>query len=77
MNAPITDDHPKALTMPSCEKFLDEFDGDEALMQRMIGLFAENELGLLDDIRGSLARRGSNDLARSAQTKSLRRESCA
>ena len=35
-------------------------------MQRMIALFQENTPHLLDDIRGSIARRGSSDLARSA-----------
>ena len=35
-------------------------------MQRMIALFHENAPHLLDDIRGSIARRSSGDLARSA-----------
>jgi PAS domain S-box-containing protein len=56
----------RALPVFSREKLLDELDGDEALMQRMIALFHENTPRLLDDIRGSIARRGSSDLARSA-----------
>lgn len=35
-------------------------------MRRMIGLFHESTPRLLDDIRGSIERRGSRDLARSA-----------
>ncbi|MEA3207359.1 MAG: hypothetical protein QOE70_416 [Chthoniobacter sp.] len=55
-----------ALPVFSREKLLDELDGDEPLMQRMIALFHENTPRLLDDIRGSIARRGSPELARSA-----------
>jgi two-component system, sensor histidine kinase and response regulator len=44
----------------------DELDGDEMLLRRMISLFQENTPRLLDDIRGSIARRASGDLARSA-----------
>jgi CheY-like chemotaxis protein/HPt (histidine-containing phosphotransfer) domain-containing protein len=57
---------PRALPVFSREKLLDQLDGDEALMQRMIALFHENTPRLLDDIRGSIARRGAGDLARSA-----------
>ena len=57
---------PKALPIFSREKLLDELDGDEILMRRMISLFQENTPRLLDDIRGSIARRASGDLARSA-----------
>jgi CheY-like chemotaxis protein len=56
----------RALPTFSREKLLDQLDGDEALMERMIDLFHENTPRLLDDIRGSIARRGSADLARSA-----------
>ncbi len=45
---------------------LDQLDGDEALLQRLIGLFQENTPQLLQDIRGSIARRDSPELARSA-----------
>jgi CheY-like chemotaxis protein len=55
-----------ALPIFSREKLLDQLDGDEALMRRMIALFHENTPRLLDDIRGSVARRGASDLARSA-----------
>jgi CheY-like chemotaxis protein len=50
----------------SREKLLDQLDGDETLMRRMIALFHENTPRLLDDIRGSVARRGASDLARTA-----------
>ena len=56
----------RALPIFTREKLLDQVDGDEALMQRMIALFHENTPRLLDDMRGSIARRGSDDLARSA-----------
>ena len=56
----------KALPIFSREKLLDELDGDEALMQRMIALFHQNTPRLLEDIRGSIARHGAIDLARSA-----------
>jgi HPt (histidine-containing phosphotransfer) domain-containing protein len=56
----------RALPILSREKLLEQVDGDEALMQRMIALFHENTPRLLDDIRDSIARRGSSDLARSA-----------
>jgi PAS domain S-box-containing protein len=48
------------------ERLLDELDGDEELLRRMIALFHENTPRLLDDIRGSVFRRSSTDLARSA-----------
>jgi PAS domain S-box-containing protein len=57
---------PKALPIFSREKLLDELDGDEILMRRLISLFQTNTPRLLDDIRGSIARRASGDLARSA-----------
>ncbi len=47
-------------------KLLDQLDGDEALLQRLIALFQENTPQLLEDIRGSIARRDSPELARSA-----------
>jgi len=56
----------RALPTFSREKLLDQLDGDEALMQRLIALFQENTPRLLDDIRGSIARRGSTEMARSA-----------
>jgi PAS domain S-box-containing protein len=62
------EDDEKLAALPtfSREKLLDQFDGDEALMQRLIALFHENTPRLLDDIRSSVARRSSGDLARSA-----------
>jgi signal transduction histidine kinase/AmiR/NasT family two-component response regulator/HPt (histidine-containing phosphotransfer) domain-containing protein len=54
----------------SREKLLEELDGDEALLQRMIALFQENTPRLLDDIRNSIARRGFSDVARSAHALS-------
>jgi HPt (histidine-containing phosphotransfer) domain-containing protein len=60
------DSSTSALPIFSREKLLDQLDGDEALMRRMIALFHENTPRLLDDIRGSVARRGASDLARSA-----------
>jgi len=56
----------KVLSIFTREKLLDQLDGDEALMRRLIALFRENTPRLLDDIRGSVARRCSSDLARSA-----------
>ncbi|HEV7402366.1 MAG TPA: response regulator, partial [Chthoniobacteraceae bacterium] len=50
----------------SREKLLDQLDGDEALLQRMIVLFHEDTPRLLDNIRDSVARRAAPDLARSA-----------
>jgi PAS domain S-box-containing protein len=57
---------PEALPIFSRKKLLDELDGDQMLMRRMISLFQENTPRLLDDIRSSIARRASGDLARSA-----------
>jgi HPt (histidine-containing phosphotransfer) domain-containing protein len=48
------------------ERLLVEVDGDEALLQRMITLFCENTPVLLDDIRASVQRGDSGELARSA-----------
>jgi signal transduction histidine kinase/CheY-like chemotaxis protein len=56
---------PKELPVFSRKKLLDELDGDEILMRRMISLFQESTPRLLEDIRGSIARRASGDLARS------------
>ncbi|MEA3207372.1 MAG: hypothetical protein QOE70_429 [Chthoniobacter sp.] len=55
-----------ALPVFSRQKLLDQVDGDEPLLGRMIALFHENTPRLLDDIRGSITRRDSGDLARSA-----------
>ena len=52
----------------SLDELLDNLDGDKALMRRMIALFEENTPRLLDDIRASIARRGSADLARYAHS---------
>ncbi len=57
---------PRPLQIFSREKLLERLDGDETLQQRMIALFHENTPRLLDDIRGSIARRDGTDLARSA-----------
>jgi CheY-like chemotaxis protein len=57
-----------ALPIFSREKLLDELDGDETLMRRMIALFQENTPRLLDDIRASVARRNAAELARSTHT---------
>jgi len=56
----------RVLPVFSREKLLDQLDGDEALMSRMIALFHENTPHLLDDIRGSIVRRDARDLAHSA-----------
>ena len=47
-------------------KLLEQLGGDEALLLRLIALFQEKTPRLLDDIRSSIARRGSGDLARAA-----------
>jgi two-component system sensor histidine kinase/response regulator len=54
------------LSLYSREELLEQCDGDDELMGRLIALFHENTPRLLDDIRDSIARRGSSDLARSA-----------
>ena len=56
----------RALPIFSREKLLAELDGDEGLLRRLIALFRENTPRLLDDIRSSIAQRGSGELARSA-----------
>ena len=55
----------KAACVFDREEFLDQLDGDEALMQQMIALFHENTPHLLDDIRDSVVRRSPGDVARS------------
>ena len=57
---------PRTLPIFSRAKLLGQLDGDEALLLRLIALFQENTPRLLEDIRGSIARRGSGDLARAA-----------
>ena len=57
---------PRTLPIFSRARLLEQLDGDEALLLRLIALFHENTPRLLADIRGSIARRGSGDLARSA-----------
>jgi DNA-binding response OmpR family regulator len=54
------------LSLFTREELLKQCDGDDELMGRLIALFHENTPRLLDDIRGSIARRSSSDLARSA-----------
>ncbi|MGV3533638.1 MAG: response regulator, partial [Chthoniobacteraceae bacterium] len=58
--------HPGTLPTYSRERLLDELDGDEELMARMIALFHESTPRLLDDIRQAVARREGEALARSA-----------
>jgi PAS domain S-box-containing protein len=50
----------------SREKLLDDLDGDELLLQRMIHLFHENTPRLLDEIRDALAHRRPDELSRAA-----------
>jgi CheY-like chemotaxis protein len=57
---------PKELPVYSRKELLDELDGDEILMRRMISLFQEHTPRLLEDIRGSIASRAPSDIARSA-----------
>jgi signal transduction histidine kinase/CheY-like chemotaxis protein/HPt (histidine-containing phosphotransfer) domain-containing protein len=56
------------LSLYSREELLQQCDGDDKLMGRLIALFHENTPRLLDDIRDSIARRGSSNLGRSAHT---------
>jgi len=58
----------RALPTFSREKLLDELDGDEALMGRMIVLFHENVLRIIGDIRGSIERRNAADLSFAAHS---------
>ena len=61
-----TFNHPaKARFVFSRAELLDQVDGDETLMARMIALFHENTPRLLDEIRASIARRSSGEVARS------------
>jgi signal transduction histidine kinase/CheY-like chemotaxis protein/HPt (histidine-containing phosphotransfer) domain-containing protein len=48
------------------EELLKQCDGNAELMTRLVALFQKDTPRLLDDIRSSVARRGSSDLARSA-----------
>ena len=57
---------PQALSIFTREQLLDQFDDDEALLQRMIALFESNTPRLVEDIRGSIARRSADELARAA-----------
>jgi two-component system sensor histidine kinase/response regulator len=66
---------PAATTVPESEppralysrkELLAQCDDDDEVMETLIGLFQENTPRLLDDIRESVARRGSHDLGRSA-----------
>jgi HPt (histidine-containing phosphotransfer) domain-containing protein len=61
----VRESSPESLPIFSRKKLLDELDGDEALMRRMISLFQDSMPRLLDDIRVSISRRASGDLARS------------
>ena len=68
-HAPVADEPlppTRALPIFSRTKLLEQLDGNEALLLRLIALFQENTPRLLDDIRECIARRGSGDLARSA-----------
>jgi two-component system sensor histidine kinase/response regulator len=56
---------PGVLPIFSREKLLNELDGDEVLVRRMIALFHENTPRLLDEIRGAIASGSASDLARS------------
>ena len=48
------------------EKLLDDLDGDQDLMRRMVALFQRNTPHLLDDMRSAIALGSSADLAHSA-----------
>jgi PAS domain S-box-containing protein len=50
----------------SLKKLLNNLDGDEVLMQRIVRLFHENTPPLLANIRSAIARRNSGETARSA-----------
>jgi two-component system, sensor histidine kinase and response regulator len=63
---PSADPVARDLPIFSREKLLDELDGDEVLLQRMVALFQQNTPVLLDNIRSSIANRCGSDLARSA-----------
>jgi signal transduction histidine kinase/CheY-like chemotaxis protein len=54
------------LSLCTREELLEQCDGDEELMGRLIALFRENTPRLLDDIRNAIARRAGPDLARAA-----------
>jgi CheY-like chemotaxis protein len=47
---------------------LDQFDGDEHLLQRMVAIFHTNTPRMLAELRDSIVRRSSEDVARTAHT---------
>ena len=65
---PVRPENPRELRSGifSREMLLDQVDGDEIVMRRMIGIFAEDTPRLLDDIRAAIARRGPDELSRAA-----------
>ena len=56
----------KALPIYARKELLDQFDGDEALLRRLIHIFHEDTPRLLDDLRSSITQRNGAGLARSA-----------
>jgi HPt (histidine-containing phosphotransfer) domain-containing protein len=63
-NLLIREERTLSLSTFSREKPLDQLNGDESLLVRMVALFQENTPHLLDDIRGAVARQSADDLAR-------------
>jgi HPt (histidine-containing phosphotransfer) domain-containing protein len=57
-----------ALPVFSREELLEELDGDEDLLRRMVAIFHENTPWLMEQIRGFIARKDSANLARYAHT---------
>ena len=57
---------PDALLILTHKRLLEQLDGDETLMQRMIELFQTNTPELLENIRASIAMKSAEGLARSA-----------
>lgn len=60
---PANEGSEKALPFFSRETLLENLEGDEALMGRLIGLYDVNTPRLLDEMRTAIARRSGEDLA--------------
>lgn len=65
-SSPVESRSLRGTSVYSREKLLDEFDVDEELLQRMIGLFQENTPRMLQEVRESVEQRDANHLSRSA-----------
>ncbi len=63
---PTANGSPAKEAIFSRARLMEDFDGNEELLEELIVLFRENTPRLLDDLRGSIARQHPGDLARCA-----------